>query len=179
MQPRHHNRRFLFALSVLLLGCVLAEAGDWPRFRGPNGTGIALDKDVPVKWTASNGVLWKTAIPGIGHSSPIVRAGRVFLQSSSDDGKTRWLLSLDAASGNILWKTPDPGRKAKKHPLNSLASSTPATDGERVYAVFWDGADIHLGAYDFKDGKPVWEKNLGASRVNMASAIRRCSSTTR
>jgi outer membrane protein assembly factor BamB len=160
MQPRPRDRRFLFVLGILLLACAPAGAGDWPRFRGPNGTGIATDKDVPVKWTA-DGTLWKTAIPGVGHSSPIVSRGRVFLESSSEDGKTRWLLALDAVAGEVVWKTPAPARTARIHPLNSLASSTPATDGERVYAVFWDGVDIHLGAYDFKTGKPVWKQNLG------------------
>jgi outer membrane protein assembly factor BamB len=161
MQPRPHHRRFSLALGVLLLASGPAAAADWPRFRGPNGTGISADKDVPVKWTADKGVLWNTEIPGVGHSSPIVQGGRVFLQSASADGKTRWLLGLDAATGAIIWKSPAPGQRAHTHPLNSLASSTPATDGERVYAVFWDGADMHLGAYDFKDGKAVWEKNLG------------------
>jgi outer membrane protein assembly factor BamB len=161
MHPRHRTRRFLIALGVLLLAGGLANAGDWPRFRGPNGAGIAADKDVPVKWTADN-ILWKTAIPGIGYSSPIVHGGRVFLQSASKDGKERWLIALDAATGEILWKTPFAGHNAKKHNLNSMASSTPATDGERVYAVFWDGEHIHLNAYNFKDGKPVWEHDLGS-----------------
>jgi outer membrane protein assembly factor BamB len=160
MHPRSANPRLSLPLLVLLSICGFASAGDWPRFRGPNGAGTASDKDVPVKWTGEN-VLWKTAIPGVGHSSPIVRGGRVFLQSASEDGKERWLISLDAVSGEILWKTPSSGRSAKKHPLNSLASSTPATDGQRVYAVFWDGKNIHLGAFDFKDGKSLWEKNLG------------------
>jgi outer membrane protein assembly factor BamB len=160
MQPRHCTRRFLFAFLALPLIGSLAHASDWPRFRGPNGAGIAADKEVPVKWTTEN-ILWKTAIPGVGHSSPIVHGGRVFLQSSSTDGKERWLLSLDAVKGDILWKTPAPGHKARIHPRNSLASSTPATDGKRVYAVFWDGKEMHLGAYDSKAGKPIWEKNLG------------------
>jgi outer membrane protein assembly factor BamB len=161
MHPRLRTRHSLVALVVVLLAVGPAGASDWPRFRGPNGTGITPDKDLPVKWTADN-VLWKTSIPGVGHSSPIVHGGRVFLQSSSGDGKERWLLSLAAATGEVLWKTPAVGRNAKKHPLNSLASSTPATDGARVYAVFWDGEHIHLGAFGFKDGKPVWEKDLGS-----------------
>jgi outer membrane protein assembly factor BamB len=147
----------------LLFVCGSVGAGDWPRFRGPNGTGIANDQDVPVKWTDQN-VLWKTPLPGIGHSSPIVWKGRIFLQSASEESGERWLLCLDASRGEILWKTRSPGERAKKHPLNSFASSTPATDGERVYAAFWDGKAIHLGAYDFKDGKPHWEKDLGGFR---------------
>ena len=85
MQPRTRKRRFLFALGILLLASAPAVAGDWPRFRGPNGTGVAEDKDVPVKWTADD-IVWKTAIPGVGHSSPIVSRDRVFLESASEDG---------------------------------------------------------------------------------------------
>ncbi len=161
MQPRPPIWRFWLASAVLLPVCGLVSAGDWPRFRGPNGTGIAADKDVPVKWTEEN-ILWKTPIPGAGHSSPIVCKGRIFLQSASEDGGERCLLCLDAGKGEILWKTRSPGERAKKHPLNSLASSTPASDGERVYAAFWDGRAVHLGAYDFNTGKPIWEKDLGS-----------------
>ncbi len=161
MQPRLRCWRFWLAFVALLSACGLAGAGDWPRFRGPNGAGIAADKNVPVKWTEEN-ILWKTPIPGVGHSSPIVCKGRVFLQSASDNGGERCLLCLDAGKGEIIWKTRSPGGPAKKHPLNSFASSTPASDGERVYAAFWDGRAIHLGAYDFKDGRPVWEKDLGS-----------------
>jgi outer membrane protein assembly factor BamB len=161
MQPRLRCWRYWLALVIVLPACGLAGAGDWPRFRGPNGAGIAADKDVPVKWTEEN-ILWKTPIAGVGHSSPIVCKGRVFLESASEDGGERCLLCLDAGKGEILWKTPSPGKSAKKHPLNSFASSTPASDGERVYAAFWDGRAIHLGAYGFKDGKPLWEKDLGS-----------------
>jgi outer membrane protein assembly factor BamB len=161
MQPRHRCCGYWLAIVIVLPACGLAGAGDWPRFRGPNGAGIAADKDVPIKWTEEN-ILWKTPIPGVGHSSPIVCKGRVFLQSASEDSGERWLLCLDAGKGEILWKTRSPGGRAKKHPLNSFASSTPASGGERVYAAFWDGRAIHLGAYGFTDGKPVWEKNLGS-----------------
>ncbi|HWG42730.1 MAG TPA: hypothetical protein VN688_08085 [Gemmataceae bacterium] len=116
MQPRHHNtRRLPLILGVLLLVGDMAEASDWPRFRSPNSAGIAADKNVPVKWMADN-ILWKTPIPGIGHSSPIVHAGRIYLQSSSTNGKERWLLSLDAVKGGLVWKTPaQPARALRTH----------------------------------------------------------------
>lgn len=158
---RARNPLFGLALGLVVFAAALTQAGDWPRFRGPNGTGIAPDKNVPVKWTDKN-VLWKTALPGVGHSSPIVQGGRIYLESASADGKSRWLLALDAATGDILWKTPSPGERAKKHERNSFASSTPTTDGERVYAAFWDGKHIHLGAYACKTGKPLWENDLGS-----------------
>jgi hypothetical protein len=136
-----------------------ASASNWPRFRGDNGAGLAADKDVPVEWNGS-GVLWKTPLPGVGNSSPVVWGQRVFLQSASTDGKERLLLCLNAADGKVLWTRSVPGSPARTHPLNSLASSTPATDGERVYVMFWDGQDILLYAYDF-DGTLLWKRDLG------------------
>jgi outer membrane protein assembly factor BamB len=160
MRPQRDNRGIYLAVSTLLLIGGWVEASDWPRFRGPNGTGIAADKGVPVKWTAGQGVLWKTAISGVGHSSPVISGGHVFLQSSVADGKERLLICLDAVNGKTLWTANAPGSKAKTHPKNSLASSTPAIDGDRVFAAFWDGKDIHLCAYDFK-GTLLWQQNLG------------------
>jgi outer membrane protein assembly factor BamB len=135
-----------------------ALGDNWPRFRGPNGTGISTDNKVPVKWSARDGILWKTALPGTGHSSPIVWGERVFLQSAN--GKERLLLCLDTNKGKILWSKAVPGKVAHTHRFNTLASSTPATDGDRVYAVFWDGTSVGLYAYDFK-GNLVWQQDLG------------------
>jgi outer membrane protein assembly factor BamB len=162
MQRRTRNWHLVLILVIGALACGQTRASDWPRFRGPNGTGVSTDKDVPVTWSADN-VLWKKEIPGIGHSSPIVHGGRILLQSASKDGKERWLFALEGATGEMLWKTTVPGDRPKRkpHDLNSLASSTPATDGERVYALFWDGRELLLGAYQFRDGKVVWEKRLG------------------
>lgn len=158
MHPR------LIALWLLLsLAAAPASAVDdnWPRFRGPNGTGVSGDKGVPVQWSDKENVLWKVAIPGRGNSSPIIWGDKLFIQSASADGAERWLLCLDANSGDVIWKKTAPGASAHTHQKNTLASSTPAADGERVYAVFWDGKDLQLTAYDFK-GEQVWTRDLGS-----------------
>src|SRR4051812_33730699 len=90
------------AIGVLFIASGTISAADWTRFRGPNGTGIADDKNIPAKWTVDS-ILFKVEIPGKGHSSPIVSKGKVFLQSASTDTKERYLLCLDAISGKILW----------------------------------------------------------------------------
>src|SRR6266550_2788124 len=136
MQARRRVLGLVLAAGGLVLGCGMAGGAAWDRFRGPNGTGIAADKGVPVRWTAQDGVLWKVRVPGVGHSSPVVRGDRLFLQSASADGTERWLLCLDADTGKTLWTKAAPGTTARTHPKNSLASSTPAVDGERAYAVF-------------------------------------------
>jgi outer membrane protein assembly factor BamB len=148
------------ALLTLLLTVALSAAGNWPRFRGPNGTGEVEDKNVPVTFSDKENLLWKTAIPGIGHSSPVVWGDSLFLQSASKDGKERWIISVNTKDGSIRWQTPIPGGKGTIHQRNSLASSTPATDGERVYSLFWDGKKITMFAHDFK-GKEVWKRDLG------------------
>ena len=96
---------FLVVLAILS-PTERASGATWPRFRGPNGTGIATDKDIPVQWTDKDGIIWKTPIPGLGNSSPIVWNDRVFLQSATEDSKQRLLLCLNAADGKVLWKKP-------------------------------------------------------------------------
>lgn len=154
------RRTMLVVAPVLLLTLATATAADWTRFRGPNGTGVAADATIPVAFKEGNGVLWKVSIPGVGNSSPIVSKGKLFLQSASGDSKQRMLLCLDAASGQTLWTQTVPGAKAKTHQLNTLASSTPAADGERVYTLFWDGTIVTLVAYDYQ-GTKVWQRDLG------------------
>lgn len=158
-----HNGTLRLAIFLTLCGlAVLVDetaAANWPRFRGPNGTGIATDKDIPVQWTPKD-ILWKVPLPGSGNSSPIVWGNRIFLQASSPDGQGRLMLCLNTADGQIVWQQKLPGSKAKHNGYNSLASSTPATDGERVYAAFWSGNDVALYAFDFR-GKQVWKRDLG------------------
>jgi outer membrane protein assembly factor BamB len=144
-------------LTALALLALLPLAADWPRFRGPNGTGVVEDKDVPVRWTADN-ILWKIKLPGTGHSSPIVWGDRIFLLSATPT--ERLLVCLDT-TGKQLWAKAAPGKVGKTHTKNSLASSTPATDGERVYCIFWDGKAVSLYAYDFT-GTLVWQQDLGS-----------------
>lgn len=153
-----HTRR----LSILTLGLLtpILGAAEWTRFRGPDGLGTADDKNVPVIFGPSSNILWKTEIPGRGNSSPIVSKGKVFLQSASTDGNKRMLVCVDVKSGKIDWSKELTGATAHTHDLNSLASSTPAADGERVYTVFWDGKHISLMAWDYS-GKQLWTRDLG------------------
>ena len=152
------RRRFAGLLAVLSVGTL--AAADWPRFRGVNGLGVADATPLPTTWSDTAGVAWKTALPGTGNSSPIVAGGKVYVQASSTDATERLLICLDAKTGAIDWSAPRPGGKAHAHAKNSLASSTPAADAERVYGVFWDGREVALAAYDLA-GKPLWSKVLG------------------
>jgi outer membrane protein assembly factor BamB len=151
------TRLFLLSFFTLTLALTLSPAADWSRFRGPNGSGIAegtlpkIDPKAP---------LWKVAIPGRGVSSPIVVAGKVYLQTASVDGKTRTLLCIDATSGKTLWTKDVVGTTAHTHDKNTLASSTPAVTGDSIYCVWWDGSGVALSAYDLA-GKEKWQTSLG------------------
>ncbi len=155
-------RRFLLLGLAVYLSTVL-QAADWTRFRGPNGSGASQD-DLPSEWKESD-YAWKVAIPGDGHSSPIVSKGKIFLQSASSDGQKRNLICFDATTGKILWNKDVPAKPIPKeqkiHPKSSSCSSTPAADGERVFTVFWDGKGLELIAWDY-DGKKLWNKELGS-----------------
>lgn len=143
----------LFAL-LALPGLVTAE--NWPVWRGPRRDGTSTEKSVPVKWSATENVVWKTPIPGVSHSSPIVWDDRVFVVSAVEGTEGRDLVSLEARSGKILWQqTVVKSPFEKKHKLNSHASSTPATDGKLVYVAFLDVQDMVVAAYDF-EGKQQW-----------------------
>src|SRR6266576_3983237 len=85
----------------LLIALASAHAADWPQWRGPNGDGISAEKNVPTKWSASENVVWKTPLPGLGHSSPVVWRDSVFLTTALSNSQERLLLRLDAPTGKI------------------------------------------------------------------------------
>ncbi len=147
--------------TILLAGLLADSAGTtraefWPGWRGPRGDGTCVEQDVPTNWDPA-GALWKVALPGKGHASPIVWGDRVCTVTALPATKQRVLLCLDRISGKILWQqTVVEGPLQKINKENSYASGTPATDGERVFAVFRVGDDIVVAAHDLATGKQLW-----------------------
>lgn len=130
-------------------------ASDWPRYRGPNGSGISPDRDMPAVLSKDKNLLWKTPTPK-GNSSPIVLEGRVFL--TGHDGDDRAVLCMAAESGKILWRSSvKPREKAVVHPLNGPTTPTLASDGRRIFSYF---PEVGLLAHDL-DGKELWRTPLG------------------
>ena len=150
---------FLSALIPLVLSAATAE--EWPAWRGPRGDGTSTETALPVRWSATENVLWKTPIPGKGHSSPIVWGDRIFLTTCVEGEQKRMLLCLDAGSGKVLWKrTVLTARLERKNKLNSYASSTPATDGRRVWVSFMAYPKVWVVCYDV-EGKELWRRSPG------------------
>jgi outer membrane protein assembly factor BamB len=142
--------------TVLLTGPFVAStlADPWPGFRGPTGQGHSREIRLPISWSATDGVLWKTPIEGSGWSSPIVWGGRVFVTTARDEGRACHVLALDRRSGTVLWDTKVFTQTLKrKENKNSYATPTPATDGSRVFAACGDGS---LVAVDAASGAVHW-----------------------
>lgn len=139
----------------------------WPRWRGPSGQGIAEGTGYVDRWSATENVIWKVEVPGRGNSSPIVWGDRIFLTSATGDGSKRVLLCYRRSDGKLLWELAAPQAPAERiYWKNTYASSTPATDGERVYAYFGNAG---LMAADF-NGRMVWHRSLGAITLYHGSA---------
>ena len=167
---------------------IASNKGSWPSFRGPNASGVAEGQNLPDKWNGKTGenILWRTPIPGLAHSSPVVWGNRIFVttavssdpkasfrpglygdgDASKDVSVHRWMIyALDKQSGKILWQqVAYQGEPIeKRHIKSTYANSTPVTDGRIVVA--WFGSQ-GVYAYDV-NGKFLWKVNMG--RVDMGA----------
>jgi outer membrane protein assembly factor BamB len=139
-----------------------ASAENWPGWRGPRGDGTSLEQGVPIRWSPTENIAWKVELPGTGHASPVIWDDRVFVASCREEEKERILVCLDRVTGKLLWqqvvlRSP----LERKHRLNSFASSTPATDGKRIYVSFLDADKMAVAAYDLS-GNRLWLARPGA-----------------
>ncbi|MFZ4396877.1 MAG: PQQ-binding-like beta-propeller repeat protein, partial [Kiritimatiellia bacterium] len=165
------------ALAICVLFLVgpfresLADDGvtRWPAWRG-DGSGISRAERMPESWSRNSNVLWRSALPGEGSSSPIVWDERVFVTASTDGGSNRLVLCLSAADGTERWRRAFATPKVPVTELKSgYAPSTPATDGERVYAFFDSPGLVCL---DAASGEVRWQLPLGPFQTpyNIASS---------
>lgn len=169
----------LAAPLVLLLAAV-ALAADWPRFRGPDGSGTSPDKDTPLAWGRADNVAWKTDLPGPGASSPVLVGDRVFLTcwtgfavpgrpGGAEADLRLHLVCLDRRTGKLLWDRDVPAKPPVKKLTRGgegYASGTPAADTDRVYCFFGPAG---VFAYDHA-GNEVWRADVGDRQEGWASA---------
>ncbi|MCA1563684.1 MAG: PQQ-binding-like beta-propeller repeat protein [Acidobacteria bacterium] len=182
-----HSLLLLTTVAVAAAAITPAAGENWPQWRGPTGQGVSSERHLPLEWSPTKNIAWKTPIPGRGHSQPIVWGDRLFLTTAIEgpvvegakavthveDGQeylhpdsvganrrhTFKVLGIDAASGKVLWEqTAFEGTPYdNRHKRSSFASSTPAADGRRVYAFFGTEG---IYAFDFS-GALVWKKKVG------------------
>lgn len=151
-------RRTAAAIStILFIANASLHAEDWPQFRGPNATGIAAESThPPIEFSTEHNVTW-SAEPGPGVACPIIADGRCFVTTMNSAGQFA-VLGFDAETGAELWNTGfDTGELPEITPPNQHASSTPASDGERVFVHF---STIGLIALDAQTGQELWRYPL-------------------
>ena len=152
--------RVFVALSLWLSGIAVAVQpadGNWPGWRG-DGSGISAETSLPRSWDSTNGILWRTPLPGEGSSSPVVWGTRVFVTASTAGGTNRLVLCLDSRDGHLLWQRQVvAARIPRTDPKGGYAPATPVTDGKRLF-VFFDAPG--LVAFDL-DGTQLWTLPLG------------------
>ena len=170
----------LLLAALVVLPADRAAAQEWAQFRGPDASGVVADNpNLPERWSAAENVAWRTPIPGLGWSSPIVAGGLVFVTTVASDGDVEapeggwfrggersapgdvhhWLVyAIDLETGAPRWRTEvHAGVPATSHHLkNTFASETPVTDGEHVYVLF---GNVGLYVLGF-DGTVRWSRDL-------------------
>src|SRR6267142_2806127 len=156
-------------------------AANWPQFRGPQACGLDTNAAAPVTWDVEKheNIRWQATVPGLAHSSPIIWGDRVYvttavrpgkaelkvglygdIQSAEDTDSHQWrLLAFEKGTGKPVWDKPgyEGKPRTKRHPKSSHCSSTPATDGRRIVAIFGSEG---LFCFDM-DGRQLWRKELG------------------
>lgn len=173
-------RHLTCSAALVALACLSsAGAADWPRFRGPNGSAVSDATGLPVTWSEKENIAWKAELPGPGSSSPVVTGDRVFVTCYSGYGTDRSnpgdisklvrdLVCVSLADGKVLWRqsvpaTGDEDPYRGQLTQHGYASSTPATDGERVYCFFGKSGVV---AFDL-DGKKLWQTGVGTDSAIM------------
>lgn len=155
---------FFFFLGLVLFNpCEVDAQNDWSRWRGPSGNGIAESETAPLEWGDDENVIWKTKVPGRGHASPLILKEKVFLTTAEKTDQTQSVICFDRKDGKILWASEvnQGGWPKRMHPKNTHATSTIATDGRSLFAVFCHHNNIHLVALNF-EGRVLWKKDVGA-----------------
>jgi len=157
-------------LSLLLVSLLLVaqwnhslcdeSSPGWPRFRGPNGSGVCDLYQFPTEIGAES-FAWQVSLEGCGHASPVAQNGRVFVASANGETGQQILAAYSTESGKLIWRQSLPGKVFPKHAFNSFASSTPALDANRLYYAWATPESLQLVAMRQETGEIVWSKDLG------------------
>ena len=154
-------------LAVLVLVATSTAAAQWPTWRGPAGDGISPEKEIPLTWSATENVKWKTPLPEPGDSSPIVWDDKIFVTQAFEKSGGRTVICFDRATGKQLWQQGTTWTKPeKRYGKNPFCAASPVTDGTRVIAFFGSAG---LFCWDM-NGKELWHRDLGQHEHEWAYA---------
>src|SRR4051812_6661521 len=146
-----------FSGVALILLSLLANtrAADWPCFRGPDGLCVSSETGLPVEWSKEKNVAWRIAIPGKGASAPIILGDRIYVTTQSEDLGLH-VLAIARKDGAVIWDREIDRGSLPANKLHNMATPTPVSDGNQVWAMFGTG---DLACLD-KGGKVIWHRNL-------------------
>ena len=150
--------RLVWACLAMPLPTHLATAATpWPEFRGPTGDGVSHDRNLPVEWSESRGVVWKAAIPGKAWSSPVIWDGLVWLSNATEDGTRLSAVGVARESGRIVHDITvfEIATPQFCHPFNSYASCTPVIERDRLYMHYGSAGTACI---DTESGKILWAR---------------------
>ena len=152
--------RTILTVFVGIVACFNLQAQEnWPRFRGPNGTGLIESAQLPAQISAAN-YLWQTNLAGSGCSSPVIWDDRLFVTSCDAKTSELTLQCFNASTGQLEWQRSFPSTPYHVHSRNSFASATPAVDADRVYVSYANPEHTMLVALDHA-GEKLWERDFG------------------
>jgi outer membrane protein assembly factor BamB len=149
--------RIIVALLLAFNPMMALSAENWPQFRGPQGDGHSSARNLPLEWSETNNVIWKTAIHDRGWSSPVVYGNQIWLTTASADGRRLFALCIDRETGRILrdMKLFDVAQPQYAHPFNTYASPTAVIEAGRVYLTFGSAGTACI---DTKSFKVLWQR---------------------
>lgn len=148
--------RFLLKTIVILSALTVSQlADDWPRWRGANGFGITLEKNLPSELSPEKNLTWKLDLPGWGNSSPIILGNRLYLTTQIADTSCL-VIAINRETGKLIWSTKVASGKLKTHDFHNMATPTPVSDGENIWALFGTGDLVCLD----ESGDLVWKRQL-------------------
>lgn len=144
--------------TVTIPGSIASDRWQWPQFGGPTGTGAANEEAAtPTEWSESRNVRWKLPLEGRGWSSPVVWDDAAYMTAATEDGSRMWGLCVDLTSGELRWRRElfENEAVSEIHEMNSYASPTPVTDGQRVWFSF---GSYGTACVDASEGERLWER---------------------
>lgn len=148
-------KRVVATLLFLTMATHSAYAGDWPQWRGPNFNGATDEAALPSTLSPTETLLWSADLPGMSSASPVVVGNKVFLVSNDSELKKLFGICIDRDTGKLLWSK-QLSEAQGPIPRNTMASSSPVADAERVYFLFGTGVFIALD----HDGNEIWSRNI-------------------
>ena len=167
MNPMISKVFFCLLLTPLIdAGVRAASNADWPGWRGPTRDGIAAPgQNPPLEWSETQAVLWKVPLPGRGHGSPTVVGDRVYLPTADVAKGSQSVLSLDRATGKLVWNATvhQSGADAGHHANSSAASSTVTFDRDRLFINFLNNGAVYASALSL-EGKLLWQQRFVITR---------------